>query len=77
VAADAGITPSQAGLAWLLSHAENMFLIAGTGSIDHLEENTAAGSIQLSDSALEVLDAVGAATVSIPVEPPVWPTEAR
>lgn len=77
VAADAGITSSQAGLAWLLSHAENLFLIAGTGSIDHLEENTAAGSIQLSDSALEALDAVGAATVSIPAEPPVWPTEAR
>jgi pyridoxine 4-dehydrogenase len=76
VAADAGITPSQAGLAWLLSHAENMFIIPGTGSIGHLEENTAAGSIQLSRSAMEALDAVGADTVSIPVQPPVWPTEA-
>jgi aryl-alcohol dehydrogenase-like predicted oxidoreductase len=76
VAADAGITPSQAGLAWLLSHAENTFLIPGTGSIGHLEENTAVGSIQLSSSALEALDAVGADTVSLPVEPPVWPGEA-
>jgi aryl-alcohol dehydrogenase-like predicted oxidoreductase len=76
VAADAGITPSQAGLAWLLSHAENTFLIPGTGSIGHLEENTAVGSIQLSSSALEALDAVGADTVSLPVEPPVWLGEA-
>jgi aryl-alcohol dehydrogenase-like predicted oxidoreductase len=77
VAADAGITPSQAGLAWLLSHAENTFLIPGTGSIRHLEENTAVGSIQLSSPALKALDAVGADTVSIPVEPPVWPGETR
>jgi aryl-alcohol dehydrogenase-like predicted oxidoreductase len=77
VAADAGITASQAGLAWLLSHADNVFLIPGTGSIGHLEQNTAAGNIQLSRAALDALDAVGADTVSMPVEPPVWPADGR
>jgi len=42
-----GVTPSQAGLAWLLQHAPNILLIAGTSSIDHLRENVVAGEINL------------------------------
>jgi pyridoxine 4-dehydrogenase len=42
-----GVTPAQVGLAWLLQHAPNILLIAGTSSIDHLRENVAAAEIDL------------------------------
>ena len=51
-----GITPSQLGLAWLLRHRPNILLIPGTGSVDHLEENLAAGSAVLGDDVLAELD---------------------
>jgi hypothetical protein len=41
------VTSSQVGLAWLLQHAPNILLIAGTSSIDHLRENVVAGEINL------------------------------
>jgi hypothetical protein len=41
------VTPSQAGLAWLLQHAPNILLISGTSSLDHLRENVAAGEIDI------------------------------
>jgi deazaflavin-dependent oxidoreductase (nitroreductase family) len=41
-------TPAQVGLAWLLAFAPNTLLIAGTKSIDHLEENIGAGDVVLS-----------------------------
>lgn len=43
VADEIGATPSQVGLAWQLGHASNTMLIAGTGSVEHLVENTEAG----------------------------------
>jgi pyridoxine 4-dehydrogenase len=52
-----GITPSQAGLAWLLQHAPNILLIAGTSSIDHLRENVAAGEIDLPAEMIAHLEA--------------------
>lgn len=55
-----GATPAQVGLAWLLAHAPNTLLIAGTRSIAHLEDNAAAGSIQLDAEALTLLDSAGA-----------------
>jgi aryl-alcohol dehydrogenase-like predicted oxidoreductase len=42
-----GATPTQIAQAWLLAVAPNLLLIPGTGSLDHLEENIAAGAIEL------------------------------
>lgn len=47
-AAKLGATPAQVALAWLLSHSPAMLPIPGTGSIGHLEENTAAAALKLS-----------------------------
>lgn len=58
IARDLGVTGAQIGLAWLLAHSPNILLIAGTGSIPHLEENVGAGSIGLSSEAIAELDAV-------------------
>ncbi|TLV02679.1 aldo/keto reductase [Dyadobacter luticola] len=44
-----GATTAQIALAWLLKRASNILLIPGTSSLKHLEENLAAGDIQLSD----------------------------
>jgi aryl-alcohol dehydrogenase-like predicted oxidoreductase len=42
-------SPSQLALAWLLKRSPVMLPIPGTGKVKHLEENTAAAAIQLSD----------------------------
>jgi aryl-alcohol dehydrogenase-like predicted oxidoreductase len=55
-----GATPAQVGLAWLLAHEEGLLLIPGTSSLAHLEENVAAGSLELDGEAMERLDALGA-----------------
>jgi pyridoxine 4-dehydrogenase len=55
-AARLGITPSQAGLAWLLGHSPRTLLIPGTRSIAHLVENVAAAGIQLDDDAVAAFD---------------------
>lgn len=57
VAAELGATPSQVGLAWQLAHAPNTMLIAGTGSLDHLAENVAAGDLVLDEDTLARLEA--------------------
>jgi pyridoxine 4-dehydrogenase len=43
-----GASISQLALAWLLHHSPVMLPIPGTSSVKHLEENTAAASLQLS-----------------------------
>lgn len=53
------VTPSQVGLAWLLAHSPNTMIISGTSSLEHLAENTAAGSVQLDSDTLQLLDPVG------------------
>jgi pyridoxine 4-dehydrogenase len=58
VADDREATPAQIGLAWLLAHAPNMLLIAGTRSITHLEENIGVGDIVLSADEIARLDSV-------------------
>jgi len=58
IAEDLGVTPAQVGLAWLLGHSPNVLLIAGTGSVKHLEENIAAGSIALSTNMITDLDSI-------------------
>ena len=52
-------TPSQLALAWVLKRSPVMLPIPGTGSVDHLEENTAAANIELSDEDFATLDALG------------------
>ena len=58
VAAKHGATPSQIALAWLLARYERMLLIPGTTSVAHLEENLAAGDIELDAGDLAALEAV-------------------
>ena len=58
VAGETGATPAQVGLAWLLTHAPNTFLIPGTRSIAHLEENVGAAGVALTEQALARLDGV-------------------
>jgi len=53
-----GVTPAQVGLAWLLAHAPNLLLIAGTRSIAHLEENVAVADVELTPEDVAALDAV-------------------
>jgi aryl-alcohol dehydrogenase-like predicted oxidoreductase len=55
-----GATESQIALAWLLKRSPTMLPIPGTGSVDHLEENTAAAAIELSDDDFRALTEAGA-----------------
>lgn len=50
-------SPSQLALAWLLKRSPVMLPIPGTGKVKHLEENTAAAAIQLSDEDFKALSA--------------------
>lgn len=58
VAADRGVTPAQVRLAWTLHQGPNVLAIPGTGNVDHLVENVAAGAIELSSDELATLDPV-------------------
>lgn len=48
-------TPSQIALAWALKRSPVMLPIPGTGKVKHLEENTAAAGIELSDEDFNAL----------------------
>lgn len=48
-------SPMQIALAWLLHRSPAMLPIPGTSSLDHLEENVAAASIELSDDDMAAL----------------------
>ena len=50
------ITATQVALAWLLSRSERILLIPGTCSIEHLEENMAAGELELDADDLAELE---------------------
>jgi aryl-alcohol dehydrogenase-like predicted oxidoreductase len=52
-------TPSQIALAWVLKRSPVMLPIPGTGKVKHLEENTAAADIQLSEEDFVTLDRLG------------------
>ena len=54
-----GATPAQVALAWLLQTYEQMLLIPGTSSVCHLEENVAAGELELDDADLDLLSRPG------------------
>ena len=51
-AEDAGCTPAQLALAWVLHQGDNIHVIPGTTSEAHLEENWGALGVQLSDDSL-------------------------
>lgn len=61
IAADHGATPSQLALAWLLRRSPVMLPIPGTSKVAHLEENVAAGQIELTDAEFDTLSKAGAA----------------
>ncbi|HBF85829.1 MAG TPA: aldo/keto reductase [Streptomyces sp.] len=55
VAARLGATPAQVQIASLLALSPSVLAIPGTGSLDHLEENCAAGGLVLGDEDLAYL----------------------
>lgn len=55
VAARHGVSGRQVALAWLLARSPAVLPIPGTGSIDHLEENIAAASLELDAEDLAAL----------------------
>ncbi|MGE4247400.1 MAG: aldo/keto reductase, partial [Parvibaculaceae bacterium] len=61
VARKHGATPSQIALAWVLKRSPVMLPIPGTSKAKHLEENTAAAAITLSDEDFSALDRAGLA----------------
>jgi aryl-alcohol dehydrogenase-like predicted oxidoreductase len=58
VASKHRVSPTQVALAWLLHHSERILLIPGTRSVKHLEENIAAGDIELDQQDMQRLEAV-------------------
>lgn len=57
VAAEIGVTPAQAALAWLLAQGDDVLPIPGTKRVAYLEENVAAADIELTPDQLERLAA--------------------
>jgi aryl-alcohol dehydrogenase-like predicted oxidoreductase len=57
VAQRLGVTPSQVALAWLLHVGDNVLLIPGTSSLEHLEENLAAAQVVLTGADLSSISA--------------------
>jgi pyridoxine 4-dehydrogenase len=53
-----GQTVAQLALAWLLHKSPVMLPIPGTSKIEHLDQNTAAAGIQLSEEVMSILDAI-------------------
>jgi aryl-alcohol dehydrogenase-like predicted oxidoreductase len=56
VAADAGATPAQVALAWLLAQGSDIAPIPGTKRVARVEENTTADSLNLTPSQIERLN---------------------
>ncbi|GGD65861.1 aldo/keto reductase [Microbacterium murale] len=52
LAAEAGCTPAQLALAWLLSRGEHVVPIPGTTSVSHMRENHEATALTIDDSLL-------------------------
>jgi len=59
IARDHDATPMQVAMAWLLHTSPVMLPIPGTSSLDHLEENVAAGELSLDADEVAALDALG------------------
>jgi pyridoxine 4-dehydrogenase len=61
VAARLKATPAQVALAWTLKRSKVMLPIPGTSKADHLDENVAAGALELTDDDFAALDRQGRA----------------
>jgi aryl-alcohol dehydrogenase-like predicted oxidoreductase len=61
VATEAGATPAQVALAWLLAQGDDIAPIPGTKRVARVEENTAADALQLSTRQLERLSGLAPA----------------
>ncbi|HVZ44457.1 MAG TPA: aldo/keto reductase [Ramlibacter sp.] len=57
LAREAGCTPAQLALAWLLHRGEDIIPIPGTTNVGHLKEDVAAAEVRLSPDLLARLDA--------------------
>ncbi len=67
IAAEAGCTPAQLALAWLLAKGEHVLPLFGTRSPAHLDENAGAADVRLDAGLVARLDAlINAQTVSGP-----------
>ena len=53
-----GCTPAQLSLAWVLSRGDHVIPIPGTTSLQHLEENFAAGELQVDPAILAEIDSL-------------------
>jgi pyridoxine 4-dehydrogenase len=58
VAGRLGTTPMAVALAWLLQRSQNILLIPGTSSLEHLRENVAGAGLTLGDDILAEIDAL-------------------
>ncbi|MDF1895041.1 aldo/keto reductase family oxidoreductase [Rahnella contaminans] len=58
VAATLQATPMQVALAWLLKRSPNILLIPGTSSPEHLQENLASATLQLSEDVMDRLNGI-------------------
>lgn len=56
VAAEAGATPAQVAIAWLLTKGDDLAPIPGTKRVSRVEENTAADSLELTPGQIDRLD---------------------
>src|SRR5580693_4929609 len=65
VAEELDASPLQVALAWLLKRSKVILPIPGTSSIKHLEENIAAASLELPQTAYDQLSAVSHAPASL------------
>ncbi|CAN5482687.1 aldo/keto reductase [soil metagenome] len=63
IATDAGLTPAQLSLAWVLAQRPHIVAIPGTRSIAHLEENMGASTVMLDTATLARVDALFPANV--------------
>jgi pyridoxine 4-dehydrogenase len=59
IASAHGATHAQLALAWLLRRSPVMLPIPGTGSVEHLEENCGAATVELTDEEYERLSRAG------------------
>ena len=67
LAREAGCTPAQLSLAWLLARGEHVIAIPGTSNIAHLRENIAAADVTLPAGIVEAVDVlINQRTVSGP-----------
>ncbi|HSS93749.1 MAG TPA: aldo/keto reductase, partial [Candidatus Dormibacteraeota bacterium] len=58
VAKEAGATPAQVALAWLLAQGDDIVPIPGTKRVSRLEENAGAVEVKLTDDQIERLSAI-------------------